>query len=340
MFDEFYLTSIETLLEESSKKEKAGFDIKSIKDGIKNKTISSNELKTTLTKAVAHNPESLAYDLPSVMDIIFYTITLGIPAMINPLLAIPIFIATKVIRDTADAKIIGRYISNYNLQIKHVENKIASETNEEKKKFWITTKENLEEAKENLEYRKSQLRNDDEDINESVRVVEMFLKEYNQLTEEQKILLEYESLEESLDIKKKAQIIKKTVNDKQDAMDKWFNDTLKSLRQKNRDNARDALVEDRVPKLSKMVRRAVTIGAGWAIHPAIAAITVVVQYALSKKTQVEERKKLLSELKREKEIVEEKIRDSDSSGDKKQKYQLMRLKYKLDTDIDRLKNYI
>ena len=300
---------------------------------------SSDLLKTTLTKAIAHSPESLAYDLPSVMDVIFYTIALGIPAMINPLLAIPIFIATKVIRDTADAKIIGRYISNYNLEIRNVERKIASETNEEKKKFWMTTKENLEEARENLEYRKSQLR-DSDNMNEDVQVIELFLKEYSQLTEQQKILLEYESLDEALDVKKKAQIVKKAITDKQDGMDKWFDDTLKSLRQKNKDNARDALVEDRVPKLSKMIKRAVVIGAGWAISPAIAAITVVVQYALSKKTQVEERKRLLSELKREKEIVDEKIRDSDSSGDKKEKYQLMRLKYKLDTDIDRLKNYI
>lgn len=339
MFDEFYLTNIETLLEESNQKEKSGFDIKQLKNNIKNSTISSNELKTTLTKAIAHSPESLAYDLPSVMDVIFYTITLGIPAMINPLLAIPIFIATKVIRDTADAKIIGRYISNYNLEIKNVERKIANETNEEKKKFWMTTKENLEEARENLEYRKSQLR-DSDNMNEDVQVIDLFLKEYSQLTEQQKILLEYESLDEALDVKKKAQIVKKAITDKQDGMDKWFDDTLKSLRQKNKDNARDALVEDRVPKLSKMIKRAVVIGAGWAISPAIAAITVVVQYALSKKTQVEERKRLLSELKREKEIVDEKIRDSDSSGDKKEKYQLMRLKYKLDTDIDRLKNYI
>lgn len=63
-------------------------------------------------------------------------------------------------------------------------------------------------------------------------------------------------------------------------------------------------------------------------------------FVISKRAKEFERKKLLSELKRELEIVDEKIKDADGSGDREKKYQLMRVKHKLETDIDRIKRYI
>ena len=89
-----------------------------------------------------------------------------------------------------------------------------------------------------------------------------------------------------------------------------------------------------------MISKAAGIGLAWAISPTLAAITFAVNFVLYKKKDVKERILLLRTLKREREIVEEKIKDADSLSDRKQKYELMRLKSKLDTDIDKIKKFI
>ena len=125
--------------------------------------------------------------------------------------------------------------------------------------------------------------------------------------------------------KKKEQIVDRAVADKIRKM----NDEIKN-------DIREKYVE-RVPfKLSKIVKMALAAGAAWAISPAIAAVGAVVTFARSKKVNDREKDRLISEIREERTIVEEKIKDADANADKKEKYELMRLKISLDRAEKRL----
>lgn len=117
---------------------------------------------------------------------------------------------------------------------------------------------------------------------------------------------------------------------KEDAVDRAVADKINAMHDDIKNDIRDKYVE-RVPfKLSKMIKLAIGAGAAWAINPAIAAIGAVVMLARSKKIQAREKDRLISEIKEERMIVEEKIKDADANGDKNKKYQLMRVKNSLD----------
>lgn len=117
---------------------------------------------------------------------------------------------------------------------------------------------------------------------------------------------------------------------KEKAVDRAVADKINAMHDDIKNDIRDKYVE-RVPfKLSKIIKMAIGVGAMWAINPAIAAIGAVVAIAVNKKTQAREKDRLISEIKEERMIVEEKIKDADANGDKNKKYQLMRLKNSLD----------
>ena len=337
-----YLVEPDVLLEKS----RLGFNIDDLKSKIKDKKISGSAIKQKINLLLAHSPESLASDVPTIMDIITYTIIIGVPTAISPLLTIPVAIATKVVRDSADAKVIGKYISKYALQIKNVERKIASEKDPKKKAFWEDYKSQLEEGLQKLKDKKYSLRdlNPDGELETKFgEAVDILLVEYSILSYDQKDQLFSEAIlsEGVVDgVKRTAKQVDKTIKNKEKAMDEWFDKTLKDIRQRSRDKSRDALVEDRFPQLSKMIKRAIHIGASWCISPAMAAIDVVVTFIMSKRAKDKERKRLVSELKNELDIVEEKIKDADSASDRKKKYELMRLRHKLQYEVDRLKRYI
>ncbi|MEI2419563.1 hypothetical protein V6O07_04760, partial [Arthrospira platensis SPKY2] len=101
-------------------------------------------------------------------------------------------------------------------------------------------------------------------------------------------------------------------------------------------DVRDKHVKQMPIKLSKIIKSAVAVGAAWAINPAIGAVTAIAGFAVSKKMDAREKDRLISEIKEELLIVEEKIKDADSNGDKKQKYQLIRLKNSLERSIKRI----
>lgn len=102
-------------------------------------------------------------------------------------------------------------------------------------------------------------------------------------------------------------------------------------------DSREDIIKDTMPPLSKLLKQAVAVGAAWAINPALAAITAVTAVALNRKVKREARRKVLAELREELELVEEKIKDAESKGDNKNKYQLMRLRNKLKTSIEKIK---
>ena len=135
--------------------------------------------------------------------------------------------------------------------------------------------------------------------------------------------------------KAKAKIIK-TDRKVSGKIDKLASDVKETVKKALLPDAREDIIKDSLPSLSKLIKIALVGGAAFAINPAIAAIGAITTVALRNKARKNERRKVLAELREEYELVEEKIKDAESKGDNKNKYQLMRLRNKLKTSIERI----
>lgn len=104
-----------------------------------------------------------------------------------------------------------------------------------------------------------------------------------------------------------------------------------------RNDIRGEIIEHKTTvKFGRIIRKGITLGSIAAVGPALAAIAAVTSLAMKKKVKEKERRKILSELQEELEIVNEKIEDSRGDEDKEKKYQLMRIRNKLQKDITRI----
>lgn len=350
IFNESYISDMTVLLEKAEiKKNKNKLDFSLITKDVKSKGKTAVlPIKKFLYNVYKQNPEQMASELPSINQLLRLTITVGVPMAINPLIGVFTLIVDKVLSDKATIKDINKYISYYEKQIEKTENQIDKSKNKDKD-YLEAHLHDLKEGLSNLEDKKYKLEDDEDSIIKKVAGVEtveecfnIFVNEMNMLSESQSNELCEGILDEAVVDKIKAgpKMVGKMVKQKQDKMDKWFDDTLKTIQGESRNRNREEIVKNSVPKLSKMVKRAIVLGGTWAINPAIAAISAVTMVALSKNATEKEKKRVLSELKKELELVEEKIKDSDSNGDRKEKYELIRLRQKLTTDIDRIKKYI
>ena len=349
-FDESYIKTTGELLNENVFSDKVALSniISEIKKGNHR---AANGLKNVIYKIYQDSPEALASDLPSISEIIRLTILVGIPAAINPLLGLFTFIADNVIKDKANAKVVDKYIKKYEKEIEKLNVKIFNCKNKTTKKYLQEELNSLENGLSNLENYKSKLEDLDntlvlkkmkeinnDNISESVNLL---INEYFALNEEHRIILFSDEEFLSEGVIDKAKVIKHDVNKKVESMDKWFQDTARTLKYGFQNNKRNEIIEgDFFPKMSKVVKRAIVLGATWAINPAIAVIGAATAFVLSKKGTETQRKKIMRELNNELQLIEEKIKDADSNNDKKQKYELMRLKQKLENNRDKIKRYI
>lgn len=355
IFNESYVTDFSVLLEKTDKeKSKNKLDFKGLSNEMKSKGKGSiSIIKKAVYNIYKQKPEDLASDLPSISQLLRLSIVVGIPMTINPLLGIFTLLVDKSITDSTNTKDIDRFIRYYEKQIEKTEKDIDKSKKDDDKKYLKAHLKDLEKGLDNLQSKKYELEDEDVSIVKNLNLkksdefnneaVSQLKYELNQLTESQLDLLLYDNLSEGkiIDkVKKTADMTKKVIGKKEEKMDKWFNDTLKEIQGESRNRNREEIVENSLPRLSKMIKRAIGLGVAWAVNPAIAAISLVTMVVTSKHATEKEKKRVLSELKKELEIVEEKLKDADSNGDRNEKYQLMRLKQKLTTDIDRVSKYI
>ena len=349
LFDENYVKSMNQLLDENVFSDKIGFS-KIISEIKKGNTQAVNGLKELVFKVYRDSPEDLASDLPSIAEIVRLTIVAGIPATIHPALSIFTLIVDRVIKDKANAKVIDRYIKKYEKEVEKMTNKVYNCKNPKQKKYLQEELNSLENGLTNLMSYKDKLEDENntiitkrmKDMNSNLEeAVNLMLDEYLILTEEQKLVLFSDEEFLSEGVIDKVKVMKHDIGKKVDSMDKWFQDTARTIKYGIQNNKRSEIVEgDFFPKVSKMVKRAIVLGVVWAINPAIAAIGAVSAFVLSKKGTENQRKKVLRDIKNELELVEEKIKDADSNNDKKQKYQLIRLRQKLQNEKDRIQRRV
>ena len=71
---------------------------------------------------------------------------------------------------------------------------------------------------------------------------------------------------------------------------------------------------------------------------AVMIVTMLAGYALSKRTEEREKKRILLDLETELKITREKIEDAKGDNAKQQKYELMRIEATLEKEITRIKH--
>lgn len=120
--------------------------------------------------------------------------------------------------------------------------------------------------------------------------------------------------------------------------DNLINSTFGALKRMDENERKRRILEGTLRfKLYRIIRNAALIGTGFAVAPALTAIGILVQTIRRKGLDERARAKLVHELEAELRIVKEKVKDADSKGDDKKKYQLMRIENRIESDLQRVK---
>lgn len=162
---------------------------------------------------------------------------------------------------------------------------------------------------------------------------------YNELNEEMKFNLFSEAISGTVKraTKKAAYNVRKV--DKK--VSKTVDDTVDAAIDGNKKNEIKSIREDILRgrgKVSTLIKRIIkTAAIGVAIDPVLGLIAFLFSTLRRKKLSEQERNRVLFEMRQELEIVEEKIRDAESDGNKKLKYNYMRIRTELKRNIDQLR---
>lgn len=142
------------------------------------------------------------------------------------------------------------------------------------------------------------------------------------------------AIRSSQDSSRRVQVVAKRIPQH---IDNLIDNTLGQMKKMDRDERRKRIIEGGFKvKLFKLIRNAATIGGLALIHPALAAITLLSSVAIDKTLDARVRRQILNEMEDELKMVNEKIEDSRGEGDRQKKYQLMRIRTKLERDIQRI----
>lgn len=122
-------------------------------------------------------------------------------------------------------------------------------------------------------------------------------------------------------------------------IEKTINYPIQKFLEKDREDRKKRIIQGGFrAQVWKWLKIAVRSGfIGWAINPLMGAITAIGLAAIDKGTDARTKRDILKELETEIKICEEKIEDSKSEAKKREKYQLMRLKAKLEKEYERIK---
>ena len=124
-----------------------------------------------------------------------------------------------------------------------------------------------------------------------------------------------------------------------DNIEKLVNYPLNQLISIDKEERRKRLVEGRFRlRIWKLIRKGLLTGAiNVVAGPIVAAIGFIGSFAVDKALDRKVKNQILHEMETELKLVDEKIEDAKSDKKDKEKYQLMRIKAKLEKEIDRIK---
>lgn len=115
--------------------------------------------------------------------------------------------------------------------------------------------------------------------------------------------------------------------------------TLDKLNQMQKEERLEAVLQGGMRRrASTLIRTAIMSGAVWAINPALGMITLLTSATLHRRSDQRLKQEMIREYEGELKLVREKIRDAESAGDRKTKYNLMRIENHLEQSIERVKS--
>lgn len=124
----------------------------------------------------------------------------------------------------------------------------------------------------------------------------------------------------------------------EDSVDKQLSGMVQMVKRGFTGDTRQQLIEGKEYSLIHILKKALATAAIFSFSKIGALIYLITGKYLSKKTKLSEKRKLLLELQEELSIIDEKIEDAKSEGNKEAKYALMRTKAQLQTAFKRLKS--
>lgn len=371
IFSESYLKDDETLLTEKAN----GLDMSSFFSDIKakfKKEDNKAEKEKLATKAsrfiFAKRRDEIMLGFPSIMTFTRGMVCLGLTA-VNPFIGVPLFLVDKLISEHVTEKDIDKYIEKVDREIAELKKEIESASDADIKDDLELLLAKYEEGKEKLEKHKDKITRyhtrhdikdifktdddkngkdddfDDFDFNFDETMAYIYESAVRNPDEDIPMeLIEFyfivegcETLLSEKATNKVARTIQQTDKKVSGAVDRNVEQTIGTLKKAISSQDREDLIKGALPKASRIIKTALLTGAVWMVNPVIAVIGALTSLALSSKIKDSEKTKILGELKQELEICEEKIKDADSRGDNKKKYQLMRIRNKLNTDIERIR---
>lgn len=139
------------------------------------------------------------------------------------------------------------------------------------------------------------------------------------------------------DLGRTPNITKRTVGH----IDTLVSNTINAVKDMDKNERRTRIVEGAFKaKLFKILKNGIALGVVFAVSPAIAVIGLLGAIAIDQKLDRDARQEILHELENELKMCDEKIEDARGDRNKEKKYQLMRIKHKLEHDIGRIKYYL
>ena len=143
---------------------------------------------------------------------------------------------------------------------------------------------------------------------------------------------EFDSFREEYYILKEEEKKEKGVKKVASKVDKGAQGILKMIRSLHTTNDKN-LIEN-MPEFSKIITRAIMVGGAWVINPTVGLITLFTTLVMKARNDTNKRDKLLRLYSGKLEYIEDKLGRVDED---KEKYELIKLKNKLKSDINKLK---
>ena len=119
---------------------------------------------------------------------------------------------------------------------------------------------------------------------------------------------------------------------------KIFRNLSRKVTNTNGEKYREEILGGKEPSPMKVLGKVLAYAGVFSANPVLGIIALVTRHYNGKKTRRVERRKAMVELQNEMKILDEKIADAQAAGDRKAKYELMRVRNALDSSYDSIKS--
>ena len=119
---------------------------------------------------------------------------------------------------------------------------------------------------------------------------------------------------------------------------KIYKNLYTKITNKNNEKYREEVLGGREPSPLRVLTKVIAYSGVFSVNPVLGILALITRHYNGKKTRAKERRKAMVELQNEMKIMDEKIADAQAAGDRKAKYELMRVRNAMDSTYDSIKS--